>query len=431
MLHIIRLISRSEPLDTIMRRIADTIAARFSVSKFTICVLDESTGYYKPGIVRGFPEDQTRAIMRHAYTLESKTDDLDDASLVAEDCHYVKGERRANISSDDFDYVQDISRLSEPRNSEEDWHELDFINFSMKDRLGNLIGWIEIDEPHDRHMPPRQEIAEMQMISGLLAIAIENSKMSEDAIDALSESRRYLDLIVNDIGRVMEPLVMRLQSMSERNNTSPEEAADIRAALELIDEARTLVDNVRKITLVKSGEATEMHVYDLRNVLVRCISNAKKDHPAKDVIVGLDCPYEVCNVLADNLIYDLFSCMLSNAVRRCPLDTAEIDIAISNGHSAWNVKIEECGPSISSTNARGHNGMNGVGEEHDLSDKELMSTILNLLVDRYNGLMVHDPGDDESVRKHTCYQIALPKAKEEEPSEAEKYASSGNGFFAK
>ena len=78
MLHIIRMISRSEPLDAIMLRIADTIASRFSVSKFTICVLDESTGYYRPEAARGFPEDQARAIMRHAYTLESKTSDLDD-----------------------------------------------------------------------------------------------------------------------------------------------------------------------------------------------------------------------------------------------------------------------------------------------------------------------------------------------------------------
>ncbi len=430
-LQIIRLISHAEPLELIMERIADTIASRFSIDKFTICVLDDTTGYFTPVVVRGFPEDQTRAIKRHAYTLASKTEELDDESLVAEDCHYVKGERRTNISSDDFDYVQDISRLSEPRASEDEWHELDFIDFSMKDRLGNLIGWVEIDEPHERRAPSRHDIAEIQMLSGLLGIAIENSKTSEDAIEALSESRRYLDLIVHDIGGVVEPLASRLQAMSERERTTPEDMADVMTAMKLIGEAKSLVDNVKKISLVRSGEIVETCVYDLRKVLVKCISNAKKDHPTKDVVVGLDCPYEVCNVVADDLIYDMFSFMLSDAVRRSADETAEIDIVISNGHSAWNVSIECCGTDTSSTSANGYAKDDGSGRPRQTGNEELMSTFLRLLVSRYNGLMTTSPDGAGRTVGLARYEIALPKAKVEEPADMEQYGANGNGFLAK
>jgi hypothetical protein len=433
MLYIIHLISRFEPIDVVLRRIADTIAARFPVKKFTICILDDATGFFRPSIVHGFPEDQTRAIKRHAYSLESKAMEMNDESLIAYDCHYVRTERRTNVDNSDFDYVQDISRLSEPRASEKDWKELDYISFSMKDRLGNLIGWIEIDEPRDGHLPSRQEIAEMQMLSALLAIAVENSRMSEDAIDSLRESRRYLDVIVHDIGSVMDPLGSRLEAVKGRGRLSQEDLADLAAALELIGEARNLVDNVRKISQVTSGEAAETRVYDLREVLVKCISSAKEDHPTRDVIVGLDCPYEMCRVVADELIYDMFSGMLSNAVRRSATKTAEIDIAISNGHSAWKVRIEDCagGDSGYMPERRTKNDGDG-GSRLSAGDHELMMTILKLLVDRYNGLMTFAVDGADAHAKPACFEIALPKAPEEKAEGVgAQYGSDGNGFLAK
>ena len=431
MLHIVRLITRSEPVDVVLQRVADTIAARFPIKKFTICILDDDTGYFRPLVVRGFPEDQTRAIKRHAYSHESKLAEMDDDSQIADDCHYVRSERRRNVDDRDFDYIQDLSRLNEPRTSDSHWSELDYISFSMKDRLGNLIGWIEIDEPRDGQLPSREEITEMQLLSALLSIAIENSRMSEDAVDSLRESRRYLDIIVHDIGSVMDPLHSRLDGLSRRGRISREDASDLAAALELIGEARNLVDNVKKISKVRAGEASETRMYDLREVLVKCISNAKRDHPTKDVIVGLDCPYELCSVVADELIYDMFSGMLSNAVRRSPSDTAEIDIVITNGHSAWKVRIEDCARS-GSAYAQAPSRENGVEPRLSAGDHELMMTILGLLVDRYNGLMTaFKRGTNEHTRP-ACFEIALPKAPEEQKADTEaEYSTNGNGFLAK
>ncbi|UCE91322.1 MAG: HAMP domain-containing histidine kinase [Methanobacteriota archaeon] len=435
MLHILRLITRSEPLDVILRRVADTIAARFPIKKFTICILDDTTGYLRPSIVHGFPEDQARAIKRHAYRLESKAVEMADESLIADDCHYVRTEQRKDIDDSDFDYIQDISRIREPRESKDEWGELDYINFSMKDRLGNLIGWVEIDEPTEGHMPSREEIADMQMLTALLSIAIEDSRMSEDAIDSLKESRRYLDIIVHDIGSVMDPLSSRLEAVRNRGFIAREDAADIALALELVGEAKSLVDNVRKISKVRSGEAAEARVYDLREILVKCISNAKEDHPTKDVVVGLDCPFEFCNVVADELIYDMFSGVLSNVVRRSLDETAEIDISIMNGHSAWKVRIEDCASDGSDHAQEPRNDRNrGQRESKRLSagDHELMMTILELLVDRYNGLLTMAGGGYGAHEKPACFEIALPKAPEEQEREAgADFGANGTGFEAK
>jgi light-regulated signal transduction histidine kinase (bacteriophytochrome) len=282
-------------------------------------------------------------------------------------------------------------------------------------------------------LPSRQEIAEMQMLSALLAIAVENSRMSEDAIDSLRESRRYLDVIVHDIGRVMDPLGSRLEAVKNRGRLSREDLADMATALELIGETRNLVDNVRKISQVTSGEAAETRVYDLREVLVKCISNAKEDHPAKDVIVGLDCPYEMCKVLADELIYDMFSGMLSSAIRRSSTRAAEIDIVISNGYSAWKVRIEDCAAGNSGyMPERRHRNDGDSGSRLSAGDHELMMTILKLLVDRYNGLMTFAVDGADAHAKPACFEIALPKAPEEGDEEVgAAYGPDGSGFTAK
>ena len=412
MLEILRLISRVEPLDDLLNRVADTISRRFSIRALTICLDDEETGFFRPRVVCGFPEDQTRAIKEHAYTLERKRDELQEEFRIDENCYYVRAEGLTQVYNDDVDYIPDIAELPRTRESQDEWHDLDYIDFIMTDRLGNWIGWIEIDEPNDRRIPSRDCIAKIQVLAGLTAIAIENSKMYDDAIRAVSESQGYLDLIIHDIGNMVDPLIFYLESMERAQQGSGSHIPQLDKAVTLARETRNLVDNVRGISQIKASDAIPRRGFDLREVLVKCISSVKRDHPSKDIVVGFDCPYSGCNVSADDLIFDLFSNILSNSVKYSGGQTAELDVSISDGHSAWIVRIEDRGIGIPDEkkgcifdrfSPRPGNGKAG----------GLGLSIVSLLVGRYNGLVTVKDRVQGDYTKGACFEVALPKQKDE------------------
>lgn len=413
MLEILELICRVEPLDALLERVADTISKRFAVKALTICVEDEETGFFRPRAVRGFPEDQMRAIRDHVYPLDRKRDELEEKFRIDDNCYYVRVEGLTRVYNDDVDYISDVAELSRTRDSSDEWHDLDYIDFIMTDRLGNWIGWIEIDEPENRTMPSRETIAKIQVLSNLTAIAIENAKMYQDAIDAVGESQNYLDLIVHDIGNLVDPLIFYLESMERAQRTPGDHTTQLAKAISLARDARNLVENVRGISTIKASDPLPGRRYDLREVMVRCISSVKRDHPFKDVVVGFDCPYGECFVKADDLIFDLFSNILSNSVKYSGGPTAEFDVSIADGHSAWTVRVEDRGigipddrkEAVFSKFARRPDGYSGSG---------LGLSVVSLLVDRYKGLVaVKDrvPGDHV---KGACFEVALPKDHNEE-----------------
>jgi hypothetical protein len=264
MLKILRLISRVEPLDTLLEHVACTICKQFSIKALTICIQDENTNFFKPMTVRGFPENQTHAIREHAYTLERKRDELLEKFRIDENCYYVRAEGLTHVYNDDVDYIQDVTYLPRTRESEGEWHDLDYIDFIMTDRLGNWIGWIEIDEPLDGRIPSRETIAKIQVLSDLTAIAVENSKMYEDAIRAVGESQGYLDLIIHDIGNLIDPMIFYLESLDRAQRNSADHSPQLGKAMSLAKEAKSLVENVRGISQIKASDAMPKRRFDLR-----------------------------------------------------------------------------------------------------------------------------------------------------------------------
>lgn len=409
LLDILKLISRVEPIDVLLDKTATTITSTFCVKSLVICILDDQSGMFVPRCVRGFPENNAVAIRKHTYSLDRKKKDTLKGHKVDHRTYFVRAEDLGVMSNEDMDYVIDTSELSAPRESPDHWHPLDYMLFLMVDRLGNWIGWIEVDYTADGRVPSEDATHRMQLLADLIGIAIESSKMYEDTISAMTESQAYLDLIVHDIGNMVNPLIYYLDKIEKGGTLDSENNESLMKALAMSKAAKGLIDNVRRLSEARSVQSSEMGRYDLRDVLVRCLSVLKREFPSKDIVVSLDCPEGECVIGADELVHDLFMNLLSNAVKYNPNPTAEIEVSIQNGAGVWTVFIEDHGtgiaderkPTIFSALAKRPEGMNGTG---------MGLSIVSLLVDRYSGII---GVSDRVVGDHsegTCIELAFPKA---------------------
>ncbi len=408
LLEILKIISRVEPLDVLLDKVASTISSAFGIRSLVICTLDDEAGVFNPRAIKGFPQDSMNAIRRHTYTLDRKKQEFRSELRIGERTYYMRPEVEHRLTNEDMDYVIDPSIISRKRASPDEWHPLDSISFLMVDRLGNWVGWIEIDETVDGKVPPPDVIGRIQLLAELTGIAIENSRVYEDAIAAMNESQGYLDLIVHDIGNIVNPLIYYQEKIEASGALDDKNREYLDRAIAASKAAKGLVDNVRKVSEAKSSDALIEESMDLREVLVKCVSALKRDFPSKDIIVSLDCPENGCMVKVDSLIHDLFMNILSNAVKYNPNQTAEIEVGISNGPGVWTVLIEDHGIGIPDENksevfnrfAKRPDGVSGTG---------MGLSIVSLLVERYKGVISIRDRVPGNPNEGASFEVAFPK----------------------
>lgn len=408
MLEILTLISRDEPVDVLLEKTASTITSSFGVKSLVICILDEASGMFVPRCVKGFPETNVAAIRKHNYSVDRRKKDLLRGHRIDQRTYFVRAEDEGLMTNEDMDYVVDVSELSSPRKSDGQWHALDYMLFLMVDRIGNWTGWIEVDYTTDGRVPNHSAAHMIQLLADLVGIAVENSRMYEDAISAMTESQSYLELIVNDIGNMVNPLIYYLDKIDNSGTLDSENSESLRKALAMSRAAKRLIDDVHRLSEAKSSLTSDMGRYDLRDVLVKCISTLKKEFPSKDIVVSMDCPDGECVIGADGLVHDLFMNLLNNAVKHNPNPTAEIEISIQNGTGVWTVTIEDHGVGIPderkstlfSRGAKGPESMNGTG---------MGLSIVSLLVDRYSGVIGVSDRIEGNHNEGTCVEVAFPK----------------------
>ena len=408
-LEILRLIIRSEPLETIYQRIADTIARSYGVKRVTIGTFDDKTGTFVPRALHGYPPEKAVAIMKHSFTLERMRTDLKPQLRIGRTCYYVRAEDQSTSYDDSIDYIMNPELIDTPRQSESDWHELDYMDLIMTDRLGNWVGWIEVDDPPDRKVPSRECVDGMQMMADLCAVAFESTKAYDVAIGAVADSQAYLEFIVHDIGSKISPLSYFLSSLTAKDISEERRIINAENAMATIASMKSLVENVQKYSEIRAAMALPRHRYDLKDVLALCSRSVKRKHPERNLDINIKSSDGPCYTVADELIFDVFVNLLDHSVHDSADAEARIGIEIEEKYSAITVRIEDYGKGIP-------DGKKDLvfkrlawrpdGEE----EADLGLSIVALLVERYNGLVYAKDRVHGDHTQGTRFEVSLPKA---------------------
>jgi signal transduction histidine kinase len=408
-LEILRLIIRSEPLDILHQRVADTIARSYGVRRVTVGAFDDRTGTFVPRALHGYPPERAVAIMNHSFTLERMKADLKPHLRIGKTCYYVRMEDQTTSYDDSMDYIMNPELVDTPRKSESDWHELDYMDFIMTDRLGNWVGWIEVDDPADGKVPSRECVDGIQMMADLCAVAFENAKAYDVAIGAVADSQAYLEFIVHDIGSKISPLSYFLTSIISKETSEERKAINADNAVATISSMKSLVENIQKYSEIRASPALPRHRYDLKEVLALCSRSVKRKHPDMDLDVKIESTEGPCYAVADELIFDVFVNLLDYSVHSSPTAGADIQIQVEEGHSAITVKIEDHGrgiPDSKKDQVFKRLAWRPDGEE----EADLGLSIVALLVERYSGLVSVKDRIQGDHSLGSRFEVSLPKA---------------------
>jgi PAS domain S-box-containing protein len=140
----------------------------------------------------------------------------------------------------------------------------------------------------------------------------ERKEAEKEISDARKQAEFYVDLMGHDINNMNQVGIGYLEQALEELKLSKEDRVLITKPLEALYNSSRLIDNVRKLQAITEGNIKHKPL-DIARMLQEVIAHCSQV-PGRDVKIDFQ-PAAGCAVMADELLKDVFSNILGNAIK--------------------------------------------------------------------------------------------------------------------
>lgn len=397
-------------LDAVLERIAKTLADLFAMRALVIGVLDPVEQLFRVRVSYGYDGDRAKKIRKFTYTQERLRRDLDERFKVADDVYIVRPEPGDMVKGEE-PFYHNLERIKQPRTDPKVWHELDYIRFVIRNRNGEPIGFIEINESVDDRIPDAETIEAMRMFSVLAGLVIENATMFQRQVEIAQRARFLSDIISHDINNCNQAITSYIQMAMESKGLPVKIGTYLERASTSAWGISEIIQRANKLLKIEEEGAENLGPVELGEVLRESISQVQRNSTDKPVKFDLKLANHRYFVLGNELADEIFTNILENAVEYDPHDEVIVDISVGEftvePRRYWCVSIADNGIGIPDSKK------NLVfGRFQSVTDRPpgsgLGLSIVRAIVEAYHGIVwVEDrvPGDPS---KGSVFRVALP-----------------------
>ncbi|MBU0623485.1 MAG: GAF domain-containing protein [Candidatus Thermoplasmatota archaeon] len=278
-----------------------------------------------------------------------------------------------------------------------------------------VIGVLELYRPQGKVFTV-SDLEAGKLFAQQASIALSNAQTMLKLQEAKKEIELLNDLMFHDINNFNFATLNYIQMIASGKDVPAEHKMYLEKSLHLIRQTAELIENVKKLTKIGVMNTQDFVLIDLSQVLKKIVSGLENSFPGRSISVNMNLP-ESCNVMANNLVEELFVNLLSNSVKYDPNQEIEIDIlcerVIEDGKNVWKVAISDRGNGIpddkKSTLFQKYVRLK---PDPKISGSGLGLSICRALTDKFGGrIWVEDrvPGKSELGAR---FCVMLPAAKE-------------------
>ena len=196
-------ILNTKDIDVLLDKIVTIITENFGFEACDAFILDEETDNYVLKASKGFPAEIAERVAGTTISKELLQQNIAVSERYGRLTYIFKATPEANESS--YYSVLHPDRVKLPRESPDDWYELDVLYIVFEDSDGNIVGFLEPDGPISRKLPSQTMIMNMEVFAGLAAIAIANARL----LTALNKTLRLYRAIIETTVAMQEPVDLR------------------------------------------------------------------------------------------------------------------------------------------------------------------------------------------------------------------------------
>jgi signal transduction histidine kinase len=410
MLSVLSYMMTVENVDSVLQKIAETVAELFSMRTLVIGVLDEGVRIFRVRATFGYDAERSKKIMKFTYSFERLNKDLDERYKIADDVYFIRPRPDEFIKGEEAFYLN-LGRMNEPRTDPSIWHELDYIRFVFKNHEGRPIGFLEINDSLSPTIPDKETIEAMQIFSQLAAVAIENATMYQAQVEIAKRSRFLSDIVAHDINNYNQAITSYLQ-MAMADRTAKEKVHNyMERASTAAWGISEMIQRANKLMKIEEEGAENLGPMELGEVLRESIEGVKRTYDDQEVKIDLKLGAHRYFVMGNELADEIFTNILSNAVEYDPHDRVLVEVSIGEftvePRKYWCVSVTDNGIGIPDSKKNVVFGRFRGGEV-DGPGSGLGLSIVRAIVEAYHGIIwVEDrvPGDPS---KGSVFRVALP-----------------------
>lgn len=236
--------------------ILKSINELFDMTELALKIGVEGTLRVEYASVFGYDSETTSKMLGHEYPEDWTEREMKDEYKVSMNGYLIDGEEyskflKENPGYDPIEMYDNQEELFEPRKYPDQWHEADFFNFGIYDELGNVIGYLEVNDSatYPDYLPSVEIVNAIDTFSQLVGVvnriwiqlAEEKKKqeiteflasvLGKDLLPLITESSEYLKRIARTSSEV--DLV--------RSNISKSTYA-IRRSLRILDSVTQMIE---------------------------------------------------------------------------------------------------------------------------------------------------------------------------------------------
>ncbi|MBI0583734.1 MAG: PAS domain-containing protein [Methanomassiliicoccus sp.] len=171
-------------------------------------------------------------------------------------------------------------------------------------------------------------------------------QVQREMVDSKERADIYIDLMTHDINNLIAAAMGYLQLLQSISEMGDKERGWTRGSLGALEECSRLIENVRSLQVLESGEET-LSIIDLDDVLRKVIAD-HVPHPSRDIRIEMSSRGRHC-ILAGSLVKEVFSNLVDNAITH---SEGQLTIGITvvsvfeTGKEYYRIDIEDDGPGI-------------------------------------------------------------------------------------
>lgn len=401
-----------ENLDSVLQKIATTVAELFSIRALIICVLDESEQIFRVRAAYGYEGERAEKIKGITYSQETVCKDMDEKYKVAEDVYFVRPGPEEFVKAEEPLYF-DLKAITKPRDDNSSWHELDYLKIVFTERDGGLRGFIEIEEPESQRVMDQETIEALRIFAELAGVAIENAKIYQKQVEVAQRTRFLSDIIAHDINNYNQAVTSYLH-MALSTDVDPGKAvAYLERAADAAWGISELIQRADRLTTIEEEGGKNLGPVDLGDVLKESVAEVMRASADKNLTVNLDLESRQFYVSGNELVNEIFVNIIENAAQYDPHEKISIDVSVGeffvDYRRYWCVSVADNGIGIPDSKKNVVFGRFSDGDQGPPA-LGLGLSIVRTIVEAYHGMVwVEDrvPGEHS---KGSIFRVALPMA---------------------